>query len=134
MAKIWNVSDHPKLKSPGHVRAIYGKLVAPGHCAQIDDEVLEGATKLEREIAAGLLFVGDLPPADYRAAKGQIQTRLPRKAIRSHGISTGVAPEVQKVELTEIVENVVVTEKVKVELTPSSVAPEFRSSKKNRGK
>jgi hypothetical protein len=83
--KVWNTTDHPASKTKPHKRMILGHSVAPGRSIEVDDKVLEGATKLKKEAAAGLVFIGDKLPAAYKAKKPKPKPRMARGAARAHG-------------------------------------------------
>ncbi len=130
MAKVWNITDHPGTTHKPHQRSVLGRSVMPGHYVRVDDERLKGAKKTQVDIKAGLLYVGEKPPADYTALKHPVLVRLPEGHTRSHGTSTA-KPAAEKSEPVEMKEVVASSEEA-TEETSSEEETSFRGSRGSR--
>jgi hypothetical protein len=85
VTRVWNISDHPATKVVSRMITIFGQPCAPGRYVLVNDEQLKDAHKLDQDVAAKMLYVGDQPPADYVAAKATPRAPFPKGASRAHG-------------------------------------------------
>lgn len=118
--KIWNLTDDPRLDVPAHTRMVLGQKVDPGKYANVSDNALEGATKLQKEIDSGMLFVGEKPPQEYLAALDRARVKFRGKRTHQHG-------------MTPRTKTVTVKDSIPVEDRPSVKIVE-RSFRKRSGK
>jgi len=119
MAKVWNITDHPKTSVTSRVMMVLGRSVRPGKCINVPDDRLVGAHKVHRAVEARKLFVGARPPHDYLMAKHPPRVELHKSVTRSHGplaISRVTADMVEPV----LGDSVGDKEEVTAELNPSS--------------
>lgn len=106
VTRVWNISDHPATKVEARTVTIFGRPCAPGRYVLVSSEQLKNARKIEAEVAAKMLHVGDQPPEDYVRAKSVPRAPFPKGAARAHGkppveaISTE-APAVVDTQLKE---------------------------------
>jgi len=111
MAKIWNITDHPRTDAPGVTWMVLGRAIKPGRFVRIPDERLTHAHKVHKDVEAGNLYIGEQPPPDYVKAKKPPRVVLDKGVIRSHG---AVPAEAIAAEASAIMEKVL-TEEVAVE-------------------
>lgn len=111
MAKIWNITDHPKTDAPGVTWMVLGRSVKPGRFVRIPDARLVRAHKVQKDVEAGNLYIGEQPPPDYVKAKKPPRATLEAGVARSHG---EVPTEAIAAEAPAVVEKVL-TEDVTVE-------------------
>lgn len=100
MKKVWNITDHPKSKVPASVLMLFGKRVLPGRYVKVEDSQLKNAHKIQKDAAAGLVFVGDKPPADYAAKKTPARARLPKDHVRPQVAKVAKKAAAPKVKIT----------------------------------
>ena len=96
MKKIWNITDHPETEVETRVVVVFGQKILPGGYIRVEDEQLVNAHKLEKDIAAGLVSVGDEPPAGYLIAKGVMPAATVKSRVQVHGESLTPAIEPPK--------------------------------------
>ena len=82
--RVWNITDHPETKCSARTTMIFGRSVAPGKYVTIEDDLLKGAHKLNKDAAARMVHIGNDLPADYVAAKGTTRA-TPRAGKLAHG-------------------------------------------------
>lgn len=85
MKKVWNITDHPRTGVTPHALVLFGKRVIPGRYVKVEDAQLKGAHKLQKDIDAGLVYVGEKPPTDYATLHNPPRATLPKGHVRSHG-------------------------------------------------
>ena len=88
MARIWNITDHPKTDRKPAVLMVLGRSIRPGKSITVADDRLVNAHKVHRAVTSGKLYIGTKPPADYTAAKRPKKAILAAGVTRSHGAST----------------------------------------------
>ena len=142
MVHVWNISDDPTTKVTGRTLMVLGRNVAPGRYVRVPEARLTNAHKLNKDIAAGLFYVGRKPPQGYLDAKKPPRATFPKGHGRAHGPVAAVtaptveeAPEkvVEPAEVTEVKDEAV-EETVEETAEDSSLySSSSRSSRKGRG-
>jgi hypothetical protein len=84
--RVWNITDDPSRKDIAATPlVIFDKLVNPGAYADVPEMALENATKIHKEEAAGLLFIGPKLPEAYLQAKSPARAVIKDSVKRAHG-------------------------------------------------
>lgn len=83
--RIWNITDHPSTEIAPQSVMVLGRTLHPGRSMRVEESRLEKAYKVDKDVAAGLLFIGEQPPMDYQAFRSVSRARLPRGVARAHG-------------------------------------------------
>jgi hypothetical protein len=97
MKKIWNITDDPSKKDIAtRVLIVLGKAIQPGRCITVQDEELDGAHKVKKDVKSGLIHIGNTLPADYMAAKQVVRAKFPKGHNRAAG--TPVQPTEQEIK------------------------------------
>jgi len=93
--RVWNVTDDPTNDVTPHNRMVLGKTLKPGRSVKVDTERLAKAHKVNREVEAGYLHIGDQPPAAYTAAKSKKRAKPDARQVQN-GRMVGSAPGVSR--------------------------------------
>jgi hypothetical protein len=136
LVRVWNITDDSRTDVVSHTRMVLGKVVKPGRSVMVDQQRLQSATKTLKEISAGLLYVGDVLPAEYLTQKKPIRAIADARRIDKAGNQSGekvtvslghgqfpgtaiVEDAVKKVEVTLSDEPKIETTETKIETTDS---------------
>jgi hypothetical protein len=118
MTRIWNITDGGQPGMKAHTRTVLGRSVKPGRAIRVEEAALKNAHKVNREIQAGFLHVGNTPPSWYAAKKkpprAKVQGRRINEQGRAYGSKTKVVPgHGSRPSAEEIAANVAAASKVK---------------------
>lgn len=83
--RLWNITDHPNTPLPPEDFVVFDQRLRPGRYINVPTEVLDESEKLKRDVAAGILYRGYEPPADYLAAKGAVRAERAPGSFSGHG-------------------------------------------------
>jgi hypothetical protein len=83
--RVWNISDHPKTKVLAQAVMVAGQTILPGRSIKVPLDRMENPKKLQKAVDAGLIVVGEQPPADYLLSKGLLRAHVKTSNTRSHG-------------------------------------------------
>lgn len=89
MVRVWNVTDDARTAVVPHTRMVLGKVIKPGRSVLVDAERLDRATKVKKEVVAGLLFIGEKLPAGYVSQKKPPRATVDARVVDSRGKPTG---------------------------------------------
>lgn len=89
MTRVWNITDGGQKGVHPHNRMVLGKQIKPGHFLKVDESRLAGATKIEKDVSAGMLHVGGQPPQWYAQKKKPPRAVADGRIVDSDGRSTG---------------------------------------------
>ena len=92
--RVWNITDDANTDVTPHTRMVLGKVIKPGRSVLVDAERLEGATKVQREVKAGHLFIGEQLPAQYAGQKKPPRATADARIVDAHGRQVGEKVEV----------------------------------------
>jgi len=82
--KVWNVTDDPSTDHAGRTIMVMGRNLPPGRFMRVDAERLKKSKKVQKDVAAKLLFIGNDLPAEYLKAMKPVRTGLPIGANHGH--------------------------------------------------
>jgi hypothetical protein len=91
MAKIrvWNITDDSTTTVEPHNRMVLGKVVKPGRSILVDADRLALAHKVHKEVKAGILHIGDVPPSAYAAQKAPPRATVDARIVNGAGQRVG---------------------------------------------
>jgi len=105
MSMVWNLTDDPTTEHAPRILVVLGKRVRPGRFVRVDEERLEKAHKIHKDVENGLLYIGDKPPDHYTAVKNPLAAVL-GPGSRSHG---QLPPKVEVVDEVKVEDEVTLT-------------------------
>ena len=130
--KVWNVTDGPGFKGRARALMLFGKTVAPGRYVDVKGEQLKNAHKIQKDVAAGMVYIGNTLPDSYAATRAKTKPRFPTKAVRAHGEHVvAKAKPVAKASKSVVVPKV---EAIKVDDKVKAVVADDAKSGSKRGK
>lgn len=133
LESVWNITDDPRSEHTPVSMMVLGRNLKPGQRVQVDSGRLATAHKVHKDKDAGLLYIGNRPPADYLTAKNPPRVKLDPKLARAHGRPpiSAVAAAAEENVAVELTEEVAPPEETLE--TRSSMGGSKKSKKNRRG-
>lgn len=95
--KIWNISDWSATSVSMQSVVVMGSTIPPGGVLAVPESVLKNAHKTWKARDAGLIHIGNEPPAGYQRDMARKQRlRVPGGAVRAHGAQNPEASAAKK--------------------------------------